>query len=52
MFERRALRNICGAVQDKRQWRRRWEFDDEPDLAKYINRSKWAGHVILSRVCV
>jgi hypothetical protein len=40
-------------VQDKGQWRRRYNFElhklyDEPDLVKYIkiNTLKWAGHVI------
>jgi hypothetical protein len=42
-----------GAVQDKEQWRRRWNFElyklyDESYLAECvkINRIKWAGHVI------
>jgi hypothetical protein len=50
-FERKILRNIFGAVQDKGQWRRRYNFElyklhDEPDLVKYIkiNRLKLAEH--------
>jgi hypothetical protein len=51
--ERKILRSIYGAVWDKRQWRRRYNFElyklhDEPDLVKYIKikRLKWAGHVM------
>jgi hypothetical protein len=53
LFERKILRSIFGAVQDKGQWRRRYNSElyklyDEPDLVKYIqiNRLKWAGHVM------
>jgi hypothetical protein len=53
LFERKILRSIFGAVRDKGQWRRRYNFElyklyDEPDLVKYIkiNRLKWAGHVM------
>jgi hypothetical protein len=53
LFERKILRSIFGAVQNKEQWRRRYNFElyklyDEPDLVKYIkiNRLKWAGHVM------
>jgi hypothetical protein len=53
LFERKILRSIFGVVQDKGQWRRRYNFEfynlcDEPDLVKCIkiNRLKWAGHVV------
>jgi hypothetical protein len=53
LFERKILRSIFGAVQDKGQWRRRYNFElyklyDKPDLVKYIklNRLKWPGHVM------
>jgi hypothetical protein len=53
LFERKILGSIFGAVQDKGQWRRRYNFElyklyDEPDLVKYIkiNTLKWAGHVM------
>jgi hypothetical protein len=53
LFEGKILRGIFGAVQDKGQWRRRYNFEiyklyDEPDLVKYINinRLKWAEHVM------
>jgi hypothetical protein len=53
-FKRRKMvGSILGAMQDKGQCRRRYNFElyklyDEPDSAKYIkiNRLKWAGHVI------
>jgi hypothetical protein len=54
LFERKILGNISGAVQDKGQWRRRYNFElyilfYEPDLVKYIkiSRLKWAEHVML-----
>jgi hypothetical protein len=55
LFERKIPRRIFGAVQDKEQWRRRYNFElysyklyNEPDLVKYIkiNILKWAGHVM------
>jgi hypothetical protein len=53
LFEGNILRGIFGAVQDKGQWRRRYNFEiyklyDEPELVKYINinRLKWAEHVM------
>jgi hypothetical protein len=53
LFEKKILRSIFGAVEDKGQWRRRYNFElytlyDEPDFVKYIkiNRLKWAGHVM------
>jgi hypothetical protein len=41
LFERKVLRCIFGAVQDKGQWIRTYNFElyilcDEPDLVKYI----------------
>jgi hypothetical protein len=54
LFEKKILRSIFGAVEDKGQWRRRYNFElytlyDEPDFVKYIkiNRLKWTGHVML-----
>ena len=51
-FERKILRSIFGAINDRGQWRRRYnselyELYKEPDLVKYIkiNRLRWAGHV-------
>jgi hypothetical protein len=53
LFERKIHRSVFGAVRDKGQWRRRYNFEfyklyDEPDLVKYINIDtlKWAGHVM------
>jgi hypothetical protein len=53
LFEGNTLSGIFGAVQDKGQWRRRYNFEiyklyDEPELVKYINinRLKWAEHVM------
>jgi hypothetical protein len=53
LFEKKILKSTFGAVQDKGQWRRRYNFElyklyDETDLVKYINinRLKWAGHVM------
>jgi hypothetical protein len=53
LFGRKILRSVFGTVQDKGQWRRRYNFElyklyDESDLAKCIkiNRLKWAGHVM------
>jgi hypothetical protein len=53
LFYRKILSSIFGAVQDKGQWRWRYNFEfyklyDEPDLVKYIkiNSLKWVGHVM------
>jgi hypothetical protein len=53
VFERRILRCIFGAVQEKGVWRKRcnrelYELFNEPDIVKYLkmNRLGWAGHVI------
>jgi hypothetical protein len=53
LFERKILRSISGAVQDKELWRTRYNFElyklyGEPDFVKYINinRLKWTGHVM------
>jgi hypothetical protein len=53
LFERRVLRCIFGAVQDKSTWRKRYNYEfyklfNEPDIIKYIkiNRLSWAGHII------
>jgi hypothetical protein len=47
LFEIKILRSVFGAVRDKGQWRRRYNFKwykiyDEPDSVKYIkiNRLK------------
>ena len=51
-FERKILRSIFGAINDRGQWRKRYnselyELCKEPDLVKYIkiNRLRWAGHL-------
>jgi hypothetical protein len=53
LFEIKILRSVFGAVRDKGQWRRRYNFEwykiyDEPDSVKYIqiNRLKWDVHVM------
>jgi hypothetical protein len=53
LFERRVLRCIFGAVQDKGTWRKRYNYElyklfNEPDIIKHIkiNRLSWAGHII------
>jgi hypothetical protein len=52
LFEIKILTSIFGAVQDKGQWRRRYNFElyklyDEADSVEYIiDRLKWAGHVV------
>jgi hypothetical protein len=53
LFERKILRSVFGALRDKGQWRRRYNFElyklcDGPHLVKYIrfNTLKWAGHVM------
>jgi hypothetical protein len=52
-FERRVLRCIFGAVQDKSAWRKRYncklhKLFNKPDIIKHIkiNRLTWAGHII------
>jgi hypothetical protein len=42
LFERRVLRCISGAVQDKSTWRKRYNYElyklfNEPDIIKYCN---------------
>jgi hypothetical protein len=53
LFERRVLRCIFGAVQDKSTRRKRdnhelYNIFNKPDITKYIkiNRLSWDGHVI------
>jgi hypothetical protein len=54
LFERRVLRSISEAVQDKGTWRKRYFHEllykifNEPDIIKHIhiNRLSWAGHII------
>jgi hypothetical protein len=45
LFERKFLRSTFGAVRDKGQWRRRYNFElyklyDDPDLVKCIKIKK------------
>jgi hypothetical protein len=53
LFERRVLRCIFEAVQDKGTWRKRYNHElyklcNEPDITKYmkINRLSRNGHII------
>jgi hypothetical protein len=54
LFERKVLRCIFGAMQDKYTWRKiyiheLYKLFNEPDITKYIKikRLGWAGHTVI-----